>query len=93
MWHDTLTNTRGSFLEELITSNQLYTMKEESTKTTSRNHLGTSNIDLKIICPQLIISVFGWAISDQESISEHSIIKYAITKKESIVKFQGNFLR
>jgi len=53
-------------------------MNEECTNTTFRNHMGTSNIDLKIISPQLIRSVSGWAISDQESISDRRIIKYAI---------------
>jgi hypothetical protein len=78
LWHDTLTNTRGRILEEFITSNQLYIMNEECSNTTFRNHMGTSNIDLTIISPQLIKSVSGWAINDQESISDHSIIKYAI---------------
>jgi hypothetical protein len=40
--------------------------------------MGTRNIDLAIISPQLIRSVLGWAISDQESVSDHSIIKYDI---------------
>jgi hypothetical protein len=53
-------------------------MNKECSNTTFRNHMGTSNINLTIISPQLIKSVSGWAISDQESISDHSIIKYAI---------------
>jgi hypothetical protein len=53
-------------------------MNEECSNTTFRNHMGTGIIDLKIISPQLIKSVSGWAISDQESISDHSIIKCAI---------------
>jgi hypothetical protein len=40
--------------------------------------MGTSNIDLTIISPHLIKNVSGWEISDQESISDHNIIKYAI---------------
>jgi len=51
LWHDTLTNTRGRILEEFITSNQLYIMNEESSNTTFRNHMETSNIDLTIIAP------------------------------------------
>jgi hypothetical protein len=38
----------------------------------------TSNTDLTIISPKLIKSVSGWAISGQESISDHRITKYAI---------------
>jgi hypothetical protein len=53
-------------------------MNEESSNTTFRNHTGTSNIDFTIISTQLLSSVSGWVISDQESISDHSIIKYAI---------------
>jgi hypothetical protein len=53
-------------------------MNKECSNTTFRNHMGTSNINLTILSPQLIKSVSGWAISDQESISDHSIIKYAI---------------
>jgi hypothetical protein len=40
--------------------------------------MGTSNIDLTIISPHLIRNISGWEISDQESISDHNIIKYAI---------------
>jgi exonuclease III len=78
LWHDTLTNTRGRILEKFITSNQLYIMNEACSNTTFRNHMGTSNIDLTIISPQLIRRVSEWVISDQESISDHSIIKYVI---------------
>lgn len=78
LWHDTLTNIRGRILEEFIASNQLSIMNEDSCHTTFRNHMGTSNIDLTLISPQLIRSVTGWVISDQESISDHSIIKYTI---------------
>ena len=74
LWHDTLTNTRGRILEEFITSKQLYIMNEESSYTTFRNHLGSSNIDLIIISSQLLNCLSGWVISDQESISDHSII-------------------
>jgi hypothetical protein len=78
LWHDTLTNTRGGILEAFIMSQQLYIMNEESSYTTFRNCLGTSNTDLTIISSQLLNSLSGWVISDQESISDHSIIKYAI---------------
>jgi len=90
LWHDKLTNTRGRIIEEFITSNQLYILNEESCKTTFRNRLGTSNIDLTIISPQLLNSITGWVISDQESASDHSIIKYAI--KPGIAKWHAENL-
>ena len=87
LWHETLTNTRGRILEEFITNKQLYIMNKESSYTTSRNRLGSSNIDLTIISSQLLNSLSGWVISDQESISHHSIIKYAI--KPGIAKWHA----
>ena len=87
LWHERLTNTRGRILEEFITSKQLYILNEESCNTTFKNHLGTSNIDLTIISPQLLNSVIGWVISDQESVSDHSIIKYAM--KPGIAKWHA----
>jgi hypothetical protein len=87
LWHDKLTNRRGRILEEFITSKQLYILNEESCNTTFRNRLGTSNIDLTVINPQLLNSITGWVISDQESVSHHSIIKYAI--KSGIAKWHS----
>jgi mannosyltransferase OCH1-like enzyme len=40
--------------------------------------LGTRNIDLNIISLEVLNSITGWVISDQESVSDHSIIRYAI---------------
>jgi len=78
-WHDKLTNSRGRILEEFITSKQLFILDEQSCNTTFRNRLGTSNIDLTITCPRLLNSVTECATSDQESVSDHCIIKYAVT--------------
>jgi len=77
-WHDTLTNTRGRILEEFLMSQQLHKMNEESDYTTFRSGRGTSNIDLTVISNQLLRAVVEWEISDQESCSDHSIIRYAI---------------
>jgi len=59
LWYDTETNTRGRILEEFITSNRLHIMNEDCSKTTFRNHMGTTNIDLTIISPQKIRNVSG----------------------------------
>ena len=85
LWHDTLTNTRGRILEEFITSKQLHIMNKEGSNTTFRNRIGASNIDLTIVNNQLLRRVSGWEISDQESSSDHSIIKYAISESTSQV--------
>jgi hypothetical protein len=53
-------------------------MNEESTLTTYRSSRGSSNIDLTVISNQLLREVEDWEVSDQESCSEHSIIKSAI---------------
>lgn len=77
-WHDTLTNTRGRSLEEFIMSQHLHILNEESDYTTFRSSRGSSNIDLTIANNQLLRAVVEWEISDQDSCSDHSIIRYAI---------------
>jgi len=77
-WHDTLTNTRGRILEEFLISKQLHIMNEESTLITYRSSRGSSNIDLTVISNQLLRAVEDWEVSDQESCSDRSIIKFAI---------------
>jgi len=88
-------------------SKQLYIMKEDSCYTTFRNRLGSSNIDLALINSQILDSFPRWEISEQGSISDHSIIKYTIkpdvhkrkttphtrykANKERLTKFQGHF--
>ena len=59
-------------------SQRLHIMNEDSCYTTFRNRLGSSNIDLALISSQLLDSFTGWEISDQDSISDHSIITYTI---------------
>jgi hypothetical protein len=97
-----MTNTRGRILEILLVSKQLYIMNEESVDTIIRNSRGASNVDLTIISNQLLITVVEWEISEQESYSDHSIIKYAIgqgarhrprcavySEKREVCKFPG----
>ena len=77
-WHDILTNRRGKMLEEFLMSKQLHILNEESCLTTFRSSRGTSNIDLTVINNHALDTVREWEISDQESCSDHSIIKYVI---------------
>ena len=87
-WHDSTINARGRTLDEYLMSKQLYILNEESHNTTFRNRRGVSNIDLTIITNQLLRTVEQWEISDQESSSDHNIIKYVIgqgdSKRESV---------
>ena len=53
-------------------------MNEKSTLTTFLNSRGSRNIDLTVINNQLLRAVEQWEVSDQESCSDHSIIKFAI---------------
>jgi len=77
-WHDTQTNARGRILEVFLLSKHLHIMNEESTLTTFLNSRGSSNIDFTVISNQLLTTVVHWEISDQESCSDYSIIKFAI---------------
>jgi hypothetical protein len=67
-------------------------MNEESTLTTFLNSRGFSNIDLTVINNQLLRVAQNWEISDQESCSDHSIIKYAIGQdpcRRSLEEYHG----
>jgi hypothetical protein len=77
-WHDSTTNTRGRTLDEYLMSRQLYILNEEGLNTTFRNRHGVSNIDLTVITYQLLRTVARWEITDQDSSSDHNIIKYVI---------------
>jgi len=77
-WHDVRTNSRGKELEEFLASNQLHIINEESTKTTFHSSRGSSNIDLTIGNNQMLATIRGWEISEEESCSDHSIIKFTL---------------
>ena len=53
-------------------------MNEESDYVTFRSSRGTSNIDLTVISDHLLRTVVEWEISEEESCSDHSIIRYTI---------------
>ena len=66
-------------LEEFFESNQLHIINEDSTKTTFRSSRGSSNIDLTIVNNQMLAAIKDWEISEEESCSDHNIIKFNIT--------------
>jgi len=77
-WHDVITNRRRKILEEFLMSKQLHIINEESCYTTFRSSRGASNIDLRATNNQALDIVRDWVISDQESCSDHSILKYVL---------------
>ena len=88
--HDVLTNKRGKEMEEFFISRQQYIAKEESCRTTFWTSRGFSNIDLSILNNQAIGLKSGWAIHDQESFSDHNIIKYGLGNANTITQPTGN---
>ena len=75
-WYDVLTNFRGKVLEEFFASNQLHIINEDSNKTTFQSSRGSSNIDLTIVNNQMLAFIEDWAISEEESCSDHNTIKF-----------------
>jgi len=84
LWHDLLTNRRGRTLEEYLMSKQMHIMNEESHLTTFRSSRGTSRIDLTIINNQLLSAVCEWEISEQDSCSDHSILRCVVGHSNAI---------
>jgi len=77
-WHNTLTNRRGRIPKEFLMSKQIHILNKESDYTNFWSHRGTRNIDITVISNQLLNTVVEWEISEQESCSNHNIIRYAI---------------
>jgi len=88
-WHDMLTKKRGKTLEEFLLSRQLHIANEESCCTTFRTCRGASNIDLTIINNQAIDFISDWAVHDQESCSDHNIIKYGFGNENVTFRLTG----
>jgi alkylated DNA nucleotide flippase Atl1 len=76
-WHDVLTNNRGKKLEEFIINEQLHIANEESSYT-FQTERGASNIYLRVLNTQAVDYIKDWAMHEQESCSDHKIIKYEI---------------
>jgi len=88
-WHDIKTNKRGKIMEEYIISKNLYIMNEESERTTFHTRRGSSNIHLTMVNNQPLKALKNWEISEEESCSDHSIIKLAITTPNTTTKDTG----
>jgi hypothetical protein len=77
-WQDHITNHRRRILEELFVSVQLHILNEDSNLTTYLSNRGSSKFDLTVTGNSILIAVEEWEVSNQESCSDHSIIRFAI---------------
>ena len=87
-WYDVTTNERGRLLEEFVASNQLHIINEESLRTTFHSIRGQSNIDIAIT-NRMLAAIENWEISEEESASDHKIIKFNLKieeDEENIIK-------
>jgi hypothetical protein len=75
---DYQTNARAITLEEYLISRDLNIMNEESELTTLQSDRGSSNIDLTILNNWLLQNFTDWEISEEDSCSDHNIIKFKI---------------
>ena len=75
MWNDKITNPRGKKLDEFVAS---HVINEENERTTFQSTRGKSNIYLTITNNQMLADVKDWDISEEESASDHNIIKFSI---------------
>jgi len=65
-------------MEEILTNRDLHIMNEECDRTTFQSRRGSSNIDLTVINNQLLQNFPDWEISEDESCSDHNIIKFKL---------------
>jgi hypothetical protein len=56
-WHDVLTNSRVTLLEESLASDQLHIINEERARTRFKNSRVSSNIDLAIVNNQMLAAI------------------------------------
>lgn len=78
MWHDTVTNQRGQNLEEFFICNNLYVMNESTDAATFQSSRGSSRVDLTITNNKLLRYFSEWQCGEEESCSDHNIIKFRI---------------
>ena len=72
--------------------NQLQIMNEGSERTTFQSSRGASNIDLTIVNNHMLAAIEDWEILEEESCSDHNIIKYKLHFKPNrahAYNFQG----
>jgi len=65
-------------MEEFLAYNQLHLINEGSERTTFQSSGGSSNIDLTIVNNHMLAVIEDWEILEEESCSDHNIIKYKV---------------
>jgi hypothetical protein len=66
-------------MEDFVAINQLHIINEERTLKTFQGSRGENNIDLTIANNRMLTHIQNWDISEEESASDHNIIKFNIT--------------
>jgi hypothetical protein len=78
MWNDKKINPRGKMLEEFVASNHLHVINEDNKRTTFQSNRRKSNIDLTITNNQMLANIKKWDISEEESASDHNLMKFKV---------------
>ena len=63
---------------QTYTHTHIHTLNEDSDYPTFSGARGSSNIDLSVVNSQLLRTVHGWEIWDQDSCSDHNILRFTI---------------
>ena len=77
-WPCVTKKLRIRLLDEFIASKQLEIKNEESGSTIFQSSRGQSNIDINITDIKMLTAIDNWEISEEESASDHNIIKFHI---------------
>ena len=71
-------------LEEFVASHHLHVINEENERTTFQSTRRKRNLDLTITNNQMLADVKNWDISEEESASDHNIIKFSINLDKTL---------
>ena len=89
-WNDKITNPRGRKLEDFVASIHLHVINEDNERTTFQSSRGKSKIDLTITNIQMLRDIKIWELSEEESASDHNIIKFSI-RQDKHTAHENNF--
>jgi len=73
-------------IEDFLASNPLHILNEGRTTTNFQCSRGKSNIDLTNANSQIVANIWNWDLSEDESASDHKIIKFNITLDKVVGK-------
>lgn len=78
LWHCPVRNSRGLFTEELIEDYDLTVAnKPNNMATYSREGMGSSNIDVTLLTPQISDCINEWTVTD-ETDSDHNVLSFGL---------------